>query len=123
MVPPVIELSAMKALRCLVFCGCVAVLPVAAQDAAPAVGIVAEKLCTQRPPSLFAMRADAVGLTPPLSFRWDLGDGTRWEGEEVPEHPYEFGRYNVVLAVSDAAGRRKTASKAIDVEAAGCGGI
>jgi hypothetical protein len=98
-------------------------LPVAAQEAAPSVGILAEKLCTQRPPSLFAMRAEAEGLTPPLLFRWDLGDGTQWEGQEVPEHAFEFGRYNVILAVSDAAGHKKTASKSIDVEAAGCGGI
>ena len=106
--------------------GCLAGVPVlaaTAQQAIPTVSIQSEKLCTERPPSLFVLRADATGLTPPLSFRWDLGDGKEWNGPEVPEHAYEFGRYNVVLAVTDAGGRVRKASMALNVEAMGCGGI
>ena len=116
-------MSVTKRPQCFILCCGLMGLTVAAQGTGPSVEIQAEKLCTQRPPSVFTMRADAIGLIPPLRFWWDLGDGTQWEEQEVAEHPYEFGRYNIVLAVSDAAGRRKTASKAIDVEAAGCGGI
>lgn len=106
--------------------GCLAVLsegPAAAQQPAPSVGILSEQLCTERPPLVFVLRAEAAGLTPPLRFRWDLGDGNVWEGPEVPEHAYEFGRYDVVLAVVDAAGRVKKASMALDAEAKGCGGM
>jgi hypothetical protein len=52
-----------------------------------------------------------------------LGDGKEWDGADVPEHAYEFGRYNVVLAVSDADGRVKKASLALNAEAKGCGGM
>lgn len=114
----------MKRIAPLYLIGCLAGLPVQAATAqqAPTVGIESEQLCTERPPSLFTLRAEAAGLTPPLRFVWDLGDGRVGEGAEVAELPYEFGRYNVVLAVSDAAGRVKKASLALEV-AGGCGGM
>ena len=116
----------MKASACLLLFGCLAILPegrAAAQQPAPSVGIVSEQLCTERPPLVFALRAQAMGLTQPLRFHWDLGDGKEWDGPEVPEHAYEFGRYNVVLAVTDAAGRVKKASMALHADAKGCGGM
>ena len=116
----------MKRILPLLICGCLAILPAraaTAQKAAPSVGILSEQLCTERPPSLFVLRAEASGLVPPFRFQWDLGDGKAWEGPEVPEHPYEFGRYDVVLAVTDAGGQVRTASIALNVEAKGCGGM
>lgn len=116
----------MRSILPLLSIGCLAGLPVqaaTAQQAMPAVSIKSEKLCTERPPSLFVLRAKVTDMTPPLRFFWDLGDGGQWNGREVPERAYEFGRYNVVLAVSDADGRVKKASIALDVEAMGCGGI
>lgn len=116
----------MKRILPLLLSGYLAGLPAqaaTAQQTSPAVGILSEQLCTERPPLLFTLRAEASGLTPPLRFLWDLGDGKKWDGPEVPEHQYEFGRYDVVLAVSDAGGQVKTASIALYVEAKGCGGM
>jgi hypothetical protein len=116
----------MKRLVPLLLSGCLAGLPVqaaTAQQGAPSVGILSEQLCTERPPLVFVLRGEATGLTPPLRFHWDLGDGQQWVGPEVPEHAYEFGRYNVVLAVIDAAGRVKKASMALEAAAKGCGGM
>jgi len=115
-----------KASAFLLLSGCLAVLPeepAAAQQPAQSVTIQSERLCTERPPSLINLRGEATGLTPPLRFLWNLGDGTERSGPEVLEQAYEFGRYNVVLAVIDAAGRVGKASIALDVEAQGCGGM
>ncbi|MBI4741378.1 MAG: PKD domain-containing protein [Betaproteobacteria bacterium] len=100
--------------------------PVAAQSASPAVNIRSEQLCTERPPSLYGFHAEVSEISEfaqPLRFEWDLGDGARWYGAEVPEHAYDFGRYNVILAVTDADGRARRASLSLNVEAKGCGGI
>jgi hypothetical protein len=116
----------MKRILPMFLCGCLTCLSgqaATAQQTAPSVGILSEQLCTERPPLLFALRAEVAGLTPPLRFSWDLGDGKQWDGADVPEHAYEFGRYNVVLAVSDADGRVKKASLALNAEAKGCGGM
>jgi hypothetical protein len=116
----------MKRILPMFLCGCLTCLSgqaATAQQTAPSVGILSEQLCTERPPLLFALRAEVAGLTPPLRFYWDLGDGKEWDGADVPEHAYEFGRYNVVLAVSDADGRVKKASLALNAEAKGCGGM
>lgn len=96
--------------------------PAAMDEAAPSVSIVAEDLCADRPLKIVALRAEAAGLTQPLRFHWSLGNGKEWDGREVPEQEYEVGRYDVVLAVSDAAGRVKKASMAIESESHGCGG-
>lgn len=109
--------------RALLFTVLATWLPAMAQEGAPAVSIESEKLCTERPPSIFVFRSRASGMAPPLRFHWDLGDGRHWEEADVPEHAYDFGRYNVVLSVRDAAGQVKKASLALDVEAQGCGGI
>lgn len=111
----------MKRIVPLLLSGCLAGLPAQAATA-QSVGILSERLCTERPPALFTLRGEAEGLTPPLRFVWDLGDGRAQEGQELAEIPYELGRYNVVLAVSDAAGRIKKASFALMVEG-GCGGM
>lgn len=111
----------MKRILPLFLFGCLAGLPLQAATA-QSVGIQSERLCTERPPALFTLRGEAEGLTPPLRYQWDLGNGELREGPEVAEQPYEFGRYNVVLAVSDAVGRVKKASLALYVEG-GCGGM
>jgi len=97
--------------------------PVAAQSASPAVNIRFERLCTERPPSLYLFQAEVVGFVQPLRFEWDLGDGARLASAEVPEHAYDFGRYNVILSVTDADGKARKASMSLNVEANGCGGI
>lgn len=90
---------------------------------APSVRILVEDLCTGRPPKIVALRAETAGLTPPLRFLWNLGNGKEWDGPETPEQEYEVGRYDVILTVTDAAGHVGKASVAIDSESHGCGGI
>jgi len=110
----------------LLMFGCISVafgVPVALADANPSVEIVTENLCTDRPVKIVAFHAKAAGLTPPLSFHWNLGNGEEWNEPEVPEREYEVGRYDVLLAVKDEAGRVKKASVAIEAESHGCGVI
>lgn len=97
-------------------------LPALAEDG-PSVAIVAESLCTDRSVKIIALYAKAIGLTPPLNYHWNLGNGKEWNGQEVPEQEYEVGRYDVLLAVKDGAGRVKKASVAIEAESHGCGVI
>lgn len=92
-------------------------------EEAPFLNVFTDRLCTLRPPPIFSFRAEAVGLTPPLKFHWDLGNEQSWEGPDVPEQAYDFGRYNVILTVTDASGRIRRASLTIDANAPGCGGI
>lgn len=92
-------------------------------EEAPFLNIFTERLCTSRPPPVFALRAEAAGLTPPLKFHWNLGNEQVWEGQHVPEQAYEFGRYNVILTVTDATERTLRASLTINSESTGCGGI
>jgi hypothetical protein len=109
----------------LLMSGCISAAfgaPVALADANPSVEIIAESLCTFLPPKVVVLHGAASGLMPPLRFHWFLGNGKEWDGPEVPEQEYEVGRYDVVLAVSDAAGRMMKASVAIEAEAHGCGG-
>lgn len=113
------------ALAALLLSGCMASAsgrPAATHEAAPSVSIVAEDLCTERPIRIVTLRAETVGLIPPLRFLWDLGNGQQWQGPEAPEQEYEVGRYDVVLAVSDATGQVKRASMAIESISHGCGG-
>lgn len=95
--------------------------PLAAADDGPSVAIIAENLCTPRAVKIVSLYADATGLTPPLSYQWTLGNGREWNGQEVPEQEYEVGRYDVLLAVKDSAGRVRKASMAIEAESHGCG--
>lgn len=97
-------------------------LATSAEDG-PAVAIVAESLCTPRSVKIISLYATVAGLTPPLSYHWKLGNGEEWNGPEVPEQEYEVGRYDVLLAVKDGAGRVKKASVAIEAESQGCGVI
>jgi len=97
--------------------------PAAWSEDIPYLNVFTERLCTLRPPPVFAFRAEATGLTPPLKFHWDLGNEQVWEGQHVPEQAYDFGRYNVILSVTDATGRTRRASLTIDASAPGCGGI
>ncbi len=90
-------------------------------EASPSVAIEAENLCIDRPVRIVALRARATGLTPPLSYHWDLGNGKEWNEPEVPEQEYEAGRYDVILAVKDGAGGVRKASVAIEAESHGCG--
>lgn len=83
--------------------------------------IVAEAVHTGPPPKIVAFRAITTGLTPPLQFHWNLGNGKEWDRPFVPEQAYVPGRYDVVLTVSDAAGHVKKASMTIDTESHGCG--
>ncbi|MCX7168548.1 MAG: hypothetical protein NTV11_20065 [Rhodocyclales bacterium] len=106
--------------------GCLAgsFLPLAAlAEDGPSVAIVAESLCTNRSVKIIALYADVTAMTPPLSYHWKLGNGEEWNGPEVPEQEYEVGRYDVLLAVKDGAGRVKKASVAIEAESQGCGVI
>lgn len=100
-----------------------AVSPEACSEDIPYLNVFTERLCTPRPPPVFALRAEATGLVSPLKFHWDLGNEQVWEGQHVPPQAYDFGRYNVILSVTDATGRTRRASLTIDASAPGCGGI
>lgn len=99
---------------------CLCPLAASAEDES-AVTIGAENLCTDRPVKIVALYAKVVGLTPPVSYHWNLGNGKEWSQPEVPEQEYEVGRYDVLLAVKDGAGRVRKASVAIEAESHGCG--
>lgn len=88
----------------------------------PSVEIVVENLCRLSPPKVLVFYGSAIGLTPPLRFDWDLGNGKDWVGPEVPEQAYDVGHYDVILAVTDAAGKIRKASVAVVSESHGCGG-
>lgn len=100
--------------------GCFWSLAALAEDG-PSVSIGAENLCTDRPMKIVALYAKVNGLMPPVSYHWSLGNGKEWNEWEVPEQEYEVGRYDVLLAVKDGAGRVRKASVAIESESHGCG--
>lgn len=108
----------------LLMLGCISAafgVSVALAEESPSVTIGAENLCTDRSVKIVALYAKATGLTPPLSYHWNLGNGKEWNGAEVPEQEYEVGRYDVLLAVKDGAGQVRKASVAIEAESHGCG--
>ena len=110
----------------LLMFGCISAafgVPAALAEESPSVAIGAESLCTNRPVKIVSLYAKAAGLTPPLSYHWNLGNGKEWSGAEVPEQEYEAGRYDVLLAVKDGAGQVRKASVAIEAESHGCGVI
>ncbi|MDZ4251808.1 MAG: PKD domain-containing protein [Sulfuritalea sp.] len=97
--------------------------PAVLADDVPSVTIGAENLCTDRSVKIVALYAKVAGLTPPVSYHWNLGNGEEWDGPEVPEQEYEVGRYDVLLTVKDGAGKVRKASVAIEAESHGCGGM
>lgn len=105
----------------VLLCGWMALGSSAATTEKPSATIVAEAVHTTRPPRIVAFRAQTSGLTPPLQFHWNLGNGKQWDKQFVPEQFYEPGRYDVVLTVSDAVDHVVKASMAIDTESHGCG--
>lgn len=88
------------------------------------VGLTAARIVCDRSsgpaPLRVTMRAETVGLTHPLQYRWNLGDGREWEGAEPPAQVYRTGRYHVILTVTDAEGHVKKASVTIDSQCRGC---
>jgi len=93
----------------------------AAIEEAPSVRIVAEVVHMTRPPKIVSFRAQTAGLTSPVRFHWNLGNGKQWDKQFVPEQAYEPGRYDVVLTVSDAVDHVMKASMVINTESHGCG--
>ena len=67
-----------------------------------------------------SMRAEVVDMEPPLRFHWHLGNGREWNGAEPPPQIYIVGRYDVILTVTDAAGRVRKASMNVDAQSHGC---
>lgn len=83
--------------------------PVAAIDA-PASGTVGT-------PVTFS-GARSSGESPIVSYIWDFGDGSRAGGVEV-SHSYDLaGRFQVILAVVDAAGNSSTARHILELQPA-----
>jgi len=110
------------ALTALLVCGSISFGTLAATEETSSVRIVTEEVHMKQPPRIIAFRAQVFGLTPPLRFHWNLGNGKQWDKQFVPEQAYGPGRYDVILTISDAAGLTKSASMAIDSEApGGCG--
>lgn len=93
--------------------------PTPAVDAA-SVEIIANYEHTKAGKLNVSLRAVTVGLEPPLRYHWILGNGKQWLGPEPWPQVYEAGRYDVMLTVTDAKGRVKRASMAIDAKSMGC---
>ena len=73
------------------------------EAARPSVRVAAEEVFV-RPGTAVELRAVARGMTPPLEYRWQLGDGSVARGERV-SHVYESARdYGVRVRVTDANG-------------------
>lgn len=72
-------------------------------------------------PMVIRMHAETHDLPLPVKFHWTLGNGREWEGPEPPVQFYSVGRYDVVLTVTDSAGRVRKASMNVDAESHGCG--
>ena len=63
-----------------------------------------------RGPLKVYLEPDLVNLPTPARFKWSFGDGGE-SSEKVPGlHLFEGGRYDVVLEVTDANGKKYTAS-------------
>lgn len=110
----------------LILAGSVATLaaPVLAADTeTPSVTILSSHLRTGTSPVIMLLRAEVVGMAPPLVAHWNLGNGQEWDGLDPPVQTYADGRYDVILTVTDAAGKVKRASVAIHTVARGCGGM
>lgn len=86
----------------------------------PSVGIVVSPAKAGPAPLRVTLRAEVLGLTPPLRFHWSLGDGRESDEPDPPGLVYRVGRYDVVLTVTDAEGRVKKASVTIDAQPRGC---
>lgn len=71
-------------------------------------------------PLRVTFKAKVAGLTPPLAFHWDLGNGRECEEPEPPRQVYGVGRFNVILTVTDGKGHVKKASVTIDSQCRGC---
>ncbi|HAK89052.1 MAG: hypothetical protein A2X55_12180 [Nitrospirae bacterium GWB2_47_37] len=54
------------------------------------------------------------GIEEPISFQWLFGDGEESADKMPPAHYYDMGRYNVMLEVTDKAGKKYTAGITID---------
>lgn len=87
---------------------------------AASVEIVASYEHTKAGKLKVSLRAVTLGLEPPLNHHWTLGNGKQWLGPEPWPQTYEAGRYDVMLTVTDAKGRVKRASMAIDAKSTGC---
>jgi DNA-binding beta-propeller fold protein YncE len=65
------------------------------------------------------VRLDASGSTGAVRYQWTFGDGTRWDApRDTPRAEVVYtrpGRFSAVVQVSDANGRRRSASAVITV--------
>jgi len=70
-----------------------------------------------------SIRCDGTASVGDLTgYRWELGDGTRIDNENVITHTYAVaGEYTVTLAVTDSAGQQSTSSQVVRVESASGG--
>lgn len=82
------------------------------------IGIIAEPKAGFGP-MWVKLKPEIKGIDEPLSFEWFFGDGNV-SNERYPEsHLFEFGKYSVVLEVTDRKGKRYTASVSIDAASPG----
>ena len=67
-------------------------------------------------PATLLFEADVQGGTEPYSYSWDFGDGSEEIINGVTTHTFEeAGTYNVVLTITDSAGRTASDSVAITI--------
>jgi hypothetical protein len=112
------------ALAAILLSGCAAnsaVAPAGRSLDEPALGIITNYRHTATPPIVVSFQAVTEGLAGPLKYHWNLGNGTHWSGPQPLPQSYGVGRYDVILTVTDGAGRIKRASVAIDSQSHGCG--
>jgi PKD repeat protein len=92
----------------------------AAPPSAPPVATLVAQPTQGAPPLQVTLEALRPAGLEPLSFSWDLGDGSRAEGRRV-EHRYKTaGTYEVHLVVTDARGASNDVSSLIEVTAPSC---
>lgn len=62
---------------------------------------------------------EVKGIEGPLSFEWSFGDGKVSNEKDPGLHLFEFGKYSVILEVTDKRGRKYTASVTVDASSPG----
>ena len=72
-----------------------------------------------RGPLKVHLEPNTVNLKAPARYKWSFGDGGESDAMVPGLHVFEGGRYDVVLEVIDANGRKYTASVTIDAALSG----
>lgn len=70
-------------------------------------------------PMWVTLESEIKGIGSPASIEWSFGDGSGSSEPDPGPHLFEFGKYSVVLEVTDAKGKKHTASVTVDASSPG----